>query len=50
MIGLLMRDMVLAFCIWPPRRRLDVTLGIGVVGLLFRLDELDKSLGHHLAR
>jgi hypothetical protein len=48
-IRLLVPDGILAFCIRPPRRRLDVALGIRVVRLLLWFHEFDKGFAHHFA-
>lgn len=45
-----MPDRVLSFCVGPPRRSLDIAFGVRVVGLLLRLDELNKGLSHYLTR
>ena len=48
MVWLLMPDRTLAFCIRPPWRGLGVAIDVGVMRLLLRLDELDKSLADDL--
>src|SRR3979411_608999 len=48
MVWLLMPDRTLAFRIRPPWRGLGIALGVGVVGLLLGLDELDKTLADYL--
>jgi hypothetical protein len=49
MVWLLMPDRTLTFRIRPPWRSLGIALGVGVIGLLLGLDELDKSLADYLA-
>ena len=44
-----MRDFIAASCLGPPRRSLCIALGIGIMRLLLRLDQLDKGFAHDLA-
>jgi hypothetical protein len=48
MVWLLMPDRTLAFRIRPPWRGVGIAIGVGVMRLLLRLDELDKSLADDL--
>ena len=49
MVWLLMPDRTLAFRIRPPWRGVGIALGVRVIGLLLRLNKLDKSLADYLA-
>jgi hypothetical protein len=48
MVWLLMPDRTLAFRIRPPWRSMGIALSVRVIGLLLRLNKLDKSLADYL--
>jgi hypothetical protein len=49
MVWLFVPYVIFPGCLWPPRWSLGSTLGIRIMGLLLRLNELHEGFTHDLA-